>query len=143
MSVIIFTGRLGGEPEVRYTQTGTAVLALSVADTRYWFDKKEQVMKNETDWHRVIVWGERAERLAESAGKGDLMEIHGELRYRQFDGEKGEKVRLAEIHATRARVIARADANKTGSALSPHDDGVPLPEMGGNYDNFSDDDIPY
>jgi single-strand DNA-binding protein len=145
MSVICFTGHLGQDPDVRYMPNGTAVAALSVADARYWHDKKSQEMKSHVEWHRVIIFGDRATRFAESANKGDLIEVHGELRYRKYDHEKGYPVQVTEIYASRTRILSRANGSKpatsTPSQANDNEGDLPLPQFGDDYDDS--DDIPF
>lgn len=147
MSIVVFTGHLGQDPELRYTPSGSAVLTLSVADTSYWRDAATKEMKSRTEWHRVVIYGERAERLAEKAKKGFLFEVQGELRYRKYENAKGETVNVAEIFASRTRILNSHTNSSNKPAEAPQqqhaaeDDRVPLPA----YEDAAsfDDDIPF
>jgi single-strand DNA-binding protein len=138
MSVVIINGRLGQDIDLRFTAAGKPVAAMSVADTRY-FNKNGE-MASATEWHRVIVWGERGDRFAKRAGKGDLIEVHGELRYREYQDKDGKTVRVAEIIASFVKLLAKHDkSDNRPIPVPPKDDGsVDLPG-----DDFYDDDIPF
>lgn len=145
MSTIAFTGRAGQHPEIRRTPNGTAVLAISIADSRTWLDKKSEERKEVTEWHRTIMFGDYAERLAERLGKGDLVEVVGELRYRSYTNKDTVEVRVAEIYPSKFKILQHNLNNErtepAGSAGSDCDGGVPLPAF--HDENYDDSDIPF
>jgi single-strand DNA-binding protein len=90
-------GNLGDTPELRYTQSGTAVINLRLATT---IDVKvKDKWEPRTDWHSVVVWGPRAEALSKILTKGSSVYIEGEIRTSSFQKEGGEKQYRTEIHA--------------------------------------------
>ena len=78
-------GRLGQDPELRYTQSGTAVVNLSVATDDYRGPNQD----TETDWHRVTVWGKSAEAVNNYVSKGDRILIHGRIKPRSWTDTDG------------------------------------------------------
>lgn len=88
---ITITGKIGQEPELRYSQGGMAILTFSVADTYGKDDKKK------TTWHNVTVFAQLAENVANSVSKGDTVIISGRYEqdeYTKKDGTKGKSIKL-------------------------------------------------
>ncbi|MCA9684626.1 MAG: single-stranded DNA-binding protein [Myxococcales bacterium] len=96
---VILVGNLGRDPELRYTQGGTAVANLSVATTRRWRNKQTNEMVEETEWHRVSVWGQTAEHCNNYLSKGRQVYVEGRLRTRSYDDKDGNKRYSTEIVA--------------------------------------------
>jgi single-strand DNA-binding protein len=91
-------GNLGADPEVRYTQSGTAVCNMRIATNERWTDKEGQKQER-TEWHRVVVWGKSAENCGKYLAKGRLVDITGKLQTRQWDDRDGNKRYTTEIVA--------------------------------------------
>lgn len=90
-NTLIIHGRVGKEPELRYTQAGKAVLELSIVDNYGKDDNKKST------WHNVVVFGTLAENTAGSANKGDMVVIVGRMEqdeYTKKDGTKGKTVKV-------------------------------------------------
>ncbi len=77
---VIVIGYLGGDPEMRYMQDGTAVTNFSVATSKRWTDKASGEPRDATTWFRVSIWGRQAETANEYLSKGKQVLIEGELR---------------------------------------------------------------
>ena len=88
-------GRVGTEPELRYTQSGTAVAQFRLAT-----DRRRQNGENSTDWHSVTCWGKLAEVVNEHVGKGDRIFVAGRLSYSSYEGSDGQRRFRTEIHAS-------------------------------------------
>lgn len=82
---VIIIGNLGRDPEVRYTRGGTAVVTLSVATTRKWRDKNTNDSREETEWHRVTVWGKSAEHCQTYLSKGRQVYVEGRLKTERYE----------------------------------------------------------
>jgi single-strand DNA-binding protein len=93
---VILIGNLGSEPELKYTQSGTAVATLSVATSRKWQDK-DGTKKDETEWHRVIVWGSSAEFCGNYLKKGSKVYVEGRLQTRKWQDQSGNDRYTTEI----------------------------------------------
>jgi len=95
---VILIGNLGADPELRYTQSGTAVATLSLATSRKWKDK-EGNMNDETEWHRVIVWAATAEFCGNYLSKGSKIYVEGRLQTRKWQDQSGNDKYTTEIIA--------------------------------------------
>ncbi|MGB3212532.1 MAG: single-stranded DNA-binding protein [Desulforhopalus sp.] len=95
---VILIGNLGSDPEMRYTQSGTAVATLGVATNRKWKDKDGN-LQDETEWHRVIVWAQSAEFCANYLSKGSKIYVEGRLQTRKWKDQNGNDKYTTEIIA--------------------------------------------
>jgi len=129
---VILVGNLGRDPEVKYTQNGTAVANLSVATNEVWTDKAGQKQER-TEWHRVVVWGKQAQVLGEHLSKGKQVYVEGSLQTRSWDDRDGNKRYTTEVRAVRVLMLGRAEGARTepeapGPEAGPEPGG---PEMNG------------
>ncbi|MHA0563609.1 single-stranded DNA-binding protein, partial [Escherichia coli] len=83
---VILVGRLGKDPEVRYIPNGGAVANLQVATSESWRDKQTGEIREQTEWHRVVLFGKLAEVAGEYLRKGAQVYIEGQLRTRSWEG---------------------------------------------------------
>src|SRR5215210_1415577 len=77
-------GRLGGDPQLKYTQSGTAVATFSLATNRQW-QGKDGTSREETDWHNVVAWDKLAQTCGEYLTKGRLVFIEGRIQYSTWE----------------------------------------------------------
>ncbi|WP_167512625.1 single-stranded DNA-binding protein [Oceanidesulfovibrio marinus] len=92
-------GRLGRDPELRYTKEGTAIANLSIATEEGYKDKSGEWV-GRTEWHRAVIFGRMAERTAEKCRKGDVILVKGVLETTQWVSKKsGEKHYQTQIKA--------------------------------------------
>ena len=87
-------GRVGAEPEMRYTSNGTAVTNLSLAT-----DRQRKDGESTTDWHHIVCWAKLAEVANEYVGKGDRLYVTGRLVYDSYETEDGQRRYRTEVHA--------------------------------------------
>ncbi len=138
----IIVGYLGQDPEVRYTQNGTAVCNLSVATSKRYKDQSGQQV-DKTEWHRIVAWQRLAENCGEYLRKGSMVFVEGELETRQWQDKDGNDRWTTEIVA---RVIQFLDRkgdtpNQSGGQRKQSKSSEP---QGQNYDKpESDDDLPF
>jgi len=90
-------GNVGVKPEVKYSSTGTAIVNLSVATTDTWVDKNSGERRQDTEWHRVNLYGKIAEIAAQYCEKGSKVYIEGKLKTRSYDDKEGIKRYTTEI----------------------------------------------
>jgi single-strand DNA-binding protein len=109
---VILIGNLGRDPEVKYTQSGTAVANLNLATNEVWTDKAGQKQER-TEWHRVVVWGKQAQILSEHLTKGKQIYVEGSLQTRSWDDREGNKRYTTEIRAVRVLMLGRAEGART------------------------------
>ncbi len=97
LNKVMLIGRLGADPEIRYTASGTAVVNLRIAtDSPV---KRGDNWESETEWHRVVAWDRLAEFCGEYLSKGRLVYIEGRLRTRSWEDQDGNKRWTTEIVA--------------------------------------------
>lgn len=97
MNKVILLGNLGADPELRYTANGLPVLNFSMATNESWLDKNKE-RQERTEWHRVVVWGPRAEALSKFLAKGAGVLVEGGLRTSTFEKD-GQRRYWTEVHA--------------------------------------------
>jgi len=103
---VMLLGNLGADPELRYTQSGQAVLNMRLATTESYLDRNK-VRQERTDWHNVVLWGKRGEALAKFLTKGSTLFVEGGLRTSSYDDKEGNKRYKTEIHATNIILAGR------------------------------------
>jgi single-strand DNA-binding protein len=109
-------GNLGRDPEMRYTPSGQAVTQFSVATNRNFRDQQGE-WQSETEWFRVVIWGDRGERAAEQLRKGHKVYVEGRIQTRQWEDQSGNKRYTTELIADRVSSLERRD----------REDGPPAP----------------
>src|SRR5687767_2230317 len=144
---VIVIGNLGADPELRYTPGGQAVCDLRVATTDQWTDKAGE-RKEQTEWHRIVVWGKQAENCAQYLAKGRQVYVEGRLRTRQWDDKDGNKRYTTEVKADRITLLGGGGGGggrSSGGGGGGADRGG---SQGGGMDEppmepITDDDIPF
>ena len=97
LNKVILIGRLGNDPEVRYTASGMAVANFSLA-TNEVFKDKDGNRQERTEWHRIVAWGRLGERCGEYLSKGKQVYIEGTLRTRSWEDKNGNKRWTTEVN---------------------------------------------
>src|SRR5215467_788162 len=147
---VILVGRLGRDPETRYTGGGQAVANFSLATDETYRDKNGERQKR-TEWHKIVVWGKQAEIAQQYLKKGSLIFIEGRIQSREWQDKEGQKRTSFEIVAGNFRMLGgRADGASAGSsfgggARSDEHDQAAGEDFGGGTSGpeISDDDIPF
>jgi single-strand DNA-binding protein len=148
---VIILGRLGQDPEMKYTPSGSAVCNFSLATTENWTDKSGQ-KQEKTEWHKIVVWGKLAELCNQYLAKGRQAFIEGKLQTRSWDDKEGQKRYTTEILATTVQFIGGAkDAVNTKSVdqtAGMNQNPVSHENMNQDYQpaaetHFAADDIPF
>lgn len=110
-------GNLGNDPEVRYMPSGGAVANLSIATTEKWKDKATGEPKEQTEWHRVVIFGKLAEIAGEYLRKGSKVFIEGGLRTRKWTDQQGVERYTTEVNVgMNGRMIMLSSANENRQA---------------------------
>ncbi len=108
----MLVGRLGKDPEVRYTPDGAMVTSFSLATDEQWKDKNgEKVQK--TEWHKIVTFGKLAEICGNYLVKGKLIFIEGRIQTRSWDDKEGVKRYTTEIVANNMQMLDSKGQNKT------------------------------
>src|SRR5690349_20907082 len=107
---VILLGHLGRDAETKYTPSGTAVSTFTLATNRRWKDQQTGDFKEETDWHRIVLW--RSENLANYLLKGKSVYVEGRLQTRNWEDKEGQKRSTTEVVAEELILLGsgRADS---------------------------------
>jgi single-strand DNA-binding protein len=111
---VILVGRLGQNPEVRYTPSGSAVANFSVATNETWTDKQGQKQER-TEWHRIVVWGKLAELCGKYLEKGRQCYVEGRLQTRSWQDKDGTTKYSTEVQATTIQFLGGERGAGTGA----------------------------
>nr|WP_320190621.1 single-stranded DNA-binding protein [uncultured Desulfobacter sp.] len=85
LNKVMLIGRLGRDPEIRYTQQGLAMVNFSLATSEQWTDKNTGERQERTEWHRIVVFGKQAETCEKYLSKGKQVYIEGRLQTRSWE----------------------------------------------------------
>ena len=119
LNKVMLIGRLGADPELKYTPTGRANVNISVATNAYWKDQEGNPQER-TDWHRVVAWGKLAEIMGEYLKKGSQVYLEGRLQSRSYEDNNGAKRYITEVVATDMEMLGGGRRNEgNGNASSP------------------------
>jgi single-strand DNA-binding protein len=144
LNKVLLIGNLGVDPELKYTQGGQAVLRIRLATTERFAQQGER--KERTEWHTVIVWGNRAEALSKYLHKGKTIYVEGRLQTRQWEDKDGGKRSATEVVANQILLLGggqqggqrderepRGQSSRTGRLedFGPADE-PPMDDMGGD-----------
>ena len=143
---VILVGNLGRDAELRYTPGGAAVATLNLATTEVFKDREGQ-KKEDTQWHRVILWGKTAETLQDYLTKGKQIYVEGKLQTRKWKDKDGNDKYTTEVRGDRVVLLSgggRGDSagrGEGGRSSAPTDE-FGHAEPGGSVE-LTDDDIPF
>ncbi len=132
---VILIGRLGEDPEIRYTSNGTPVANLSLATSEQWTDDSGE-QQERTEWHKVVAWGRRAEVCGEYLTKGRQIYVEGSLQTNSWEDRDGNKRYTTEIRARNIQFLGKVGEDSSFDAP----DSQALSEEDPDFD---DDDIPF
>ena len=145
---VILVGNLGRDAELRYTPGGAAVATLNLATTEVFKDREGQ-KKEDTQWHRVILWGKTAETLQDYLVKGKQIYVEGKLQTRKWKDKDGNEKYTTEVRGDRVVLLSgggRGDGAGRGEGgggrSSSAADDFSHGEPGGSVE-LTDDDIPF
>ena len=132
LNKIILMGRLGRDPEVRYTQSGTPVASFSLAIDRDFKDKASG--ERATDWVEVVAWSAKAKFVQQYFRKGQLAVVEGRLQVRDWTDREGGKRRTAEVVADQiyfagGKVVPQPSEGNADEAVLPQDPGADFQEL--------------
>ena len=135
---VILIGRLGADPQLKYTPSGRANANFNLATNAAWKDK-EGNQQERTDWHRISAWGKLAEIMGEWLKKGSQVYIEGRLQTRSYEDSNGVKKYITEVVAEEMTMLG----GKGGSSATPAPKSgeVPLPDDAPEAED--EDDLPF
>jgi len=136
---VILVGRLGQDPEVRYTPSGVAVANFSIATSEEWKDKDTGEKKERTEWHRIVAWRKLGEICGEYLSKGRQVYVEGKLQTESWEKD-GVTRYTTKIIASDVQFLGGRESTETYSPYEPSgtsDYSEPSPP------GTEDDDIPF
>jgi single-strand DNA-binding protein len=146
---VILVGNLGRDAEMRFTSGGTPVATVSMATTERFTDREGQ-KKEDTQWHRIVIWGKTAESLHEYLTKGKQIYVEGKLQTREWQDKEGKTNKTTEVRADKVVLLGGGGGGERmagGGGARPSreryaEPGGEAPDSG-PVDAPNDDDIPF
>lgn len=139
---VILVGNLGRDPEVRYMPSGDAVANLAIATSSKYKNKAGELVE-ETEWHRVTLFGRTAEVAGEYLKKGKSVYIEGRLKTRKYTDKDGVEKYATDIIANEMQMLGgREGGGEAPAPRAPAAATRQAPAAGGGFDDM-DDDIPF
>ncbi len=112
---VILVGRLGNDPDVRYTASGSAVTTISVATSESWKDRNTGQQQERTEWHRVVFFGRLAEIAGQYLKKGSQVYVEGSLRTNKYTDKNGIERYSTDINANEMQMIGGTSGGGGGN----------------------------
>jgi single-strand DNA-binding protein len=126
---VMLIGRLGRDPEMRYTPSGQPVANFSLATDESYKDKGGQKVEK-SEWHRIVAWGKQAEFCGNYLAKGRLVYVEGKLETRKWTDKDGAEKYTTEIRAD--RVMGLDSKQDARGGYDPEQDFEPAPKFPNN-----------
>ena len=140
---VILVGNLGRDAELRYTPGGAAVATLNLATTEVFKDREGQ-KKEDTQWHRVILWGKTAETLQDYLTKGKQIYVEGKLQTRKWKDKDGNDKYTTEVRGDRVVLLSGGGGSRGGGGEHGAErGGDSTSQSEGGSVELTDDDIPF
>ncbi|MDA9758272.1 single-stranded DNA-binding protein [Pseudomonadota bacterium] len=139
---VILVGNLGQKPDMKYTQSNTAVANLSLATSESWKDKDSGDLKTKTEWHRVVYFGKLAEIAEQYLDKGSKVYVEGKLQTRKWQDQAGNDRYTTEVLGQELTMLdSRGDSS--GSSFENNNSGMSEEDINQDNGEFSEEDIPF
>ena len=126
LNKVMLIGRLGQDPEIRYTQSGSAVANTTIATNDYWTDKQGEKQER-TEWHSLVLWGRLADLAQSYLKKGSQVYVEGRLQTRDWEDQQGQKHYKTEVVVTNMQFLDSKNV----------DGGIPKEGGSSNYSSTS------
>ena len=136
---VTLIGRLGRDPELKYTASGTAYCRFSMATDDSWTDRNSGERQERTEWHNIVAWERLAEICGQYLAKGRMVYIEGQIQSRKWEDQDGNKRTSYEIRA-RDMVLLGGPGGNGGQSSGGSSDTA---ESAGGSAPITDDDIPF
>jgi single-strand DNA-binding protein len=121
---VMFTGRLGADPEMRYTAQGTAVTSFRAASNRQWRDASGE-KHEEAEWFKVVAWDKLGEICNEYLNKGSRVYVEGRLQTRKYQDKDGQDRYMTEVVATDMVMLDGKNGSSNGHAAGDEEYEAP------------------
>jgi single-strand DNA-binding protein len=137
---VILVGNLGADAELRYTAGGMAVANFRIATTEVWKDKDGQ-KQEQTEWHRISLWGKPAEAVSQYLVKGKQVYVEGRIQTRKWQDKEGQDRDSTEIKADRVTLLGSGGGGGGRSQLDREEHAHQAAPMGADVPDA--DDVPF
>lgn len=142
LNKVTLIGNLGKDPETRFAPSGDAICNLTIATSEQWKDKATGEKKEQTEWHRVVMFSRLAEIAQQYLRKGSQVYIEGRLQTRKWTDKDGQDRYTTEIRADEMKMLGgRNDSESAPRQSAPPAQQKPAETQGGFGD--MDSDIPF
>jgi len=142
LNKVMLIGRLGQDPELKYTPAGAAVVNVNIATDTSWKDQDGN-SQDRTEWHRLVFWRKQAEVLSQYAKKGDRIYVEGKLMTRSWDDkDSGQKRYITEIQVASMQFLTNKGERQAVSNTAIPEPPEPPAEFSGS-DAEQGDDLPF
>jgi single-strand DNA-binding protein len=143
LNKVMLIGRLGKDPEIRYTPDGSPVANFSLATSEFYTDKSG-TRQERTEWHNIVAWSKLAELSKRFLAKGRQVYIEGRIRTREWSDKDGIKRRTTEVIANQLVLLGSRSQESEGlGASEPVQRGILEPEPSAADIGITDEDIPF
>ena len=139
LNKVTLIGRLGHDPEIRYTQSGSAVANATIATNDYWTDKQGGKQER-TEWHSLVMWGKLADLAQSYLKKGSQVYVEGKLQTRKWEDKEGNERWTTEIVANQMQMLGERMSQGTSNQGNVTKQNTSSNEF---VDEEFDDDIPF
>lgn len=127
---VVLVGRIGKDPEMRYTPSGMAVTKFSIGVQR---QRKAEAGEQDTDWFDIVTFAQTAEFVSQYLDKGAMVGIVGRLQSRTWETQEGQKRYAVEVVGERVQFMeSKAEAERRRQARAAREGGAPAPQGGGD-----------
>jgi|EPASupsiteSAE347_1022098.scaffolds.fasta_scaffold05079_3 single-strand DNA-binding protein len=146
LNKVLLMGRLGADPELRYTTDGTPVATFRMATSESYKDKSG-VKQERTEWHSIVAWRKLAEIAGEYLKKGRLVYIEGRIQSREYEGRDGVKRKVYEIVASDMKMLPTGQGQGYSQGQGQNQDdrrsfGAPKSHVEDDFVPEMEDDVP-
>ena len=139
---VILVGNLGQKPDMKYTQSNTAVANLSLATSESWKDKDSGDLKTKTEWHKVVYFGKLAEIAEQYLDKWSKVYVEGKFHTRKWQDQAGNDRYTTEVLGQELTMLdSRGDSS--GSSFENNNSGMSEEDVNQDNGEFSEEDIPF
>ncbi|HNR27018.1 MAG TPA: single-stranded DNA-binding protein [Bacteroidales bacterium] len=152
LNKVMLIGNVGKDPEVRHLESGVSVTTLTLATTERFKDRNGE-MKEQTEWHNVVLWRNLADIAERFVRKGSQIYIEGKIRSRSWEDQSGQKKYTTEIVADSMQLLGKRSEATTASpsqpspvknvGQSPWQNQEPVNDAVSDFDQPDVDDLPF
>jgi single-strand DNA-binding protein len=140
---VTLIGRLGKDPELKYTASGSAYCRFSIATDDSWTDRSTGERQERTEWHNIVTWEKLAEICGQYLTKGKMVYIEGSIQSRQWEDQDGNKRTSFDIRARDMVMLGGPGGGGSGGGSGGGGSSPSSPPRAQEESPATDDDIPF